>query len=69
MLNCKHCKAEVKRFEVCEVETKRTICKYSEGNFTIGDRVVIKHVKRFKCENCHLTLFTNKERALKWLNQ
>ena len=69
MRTCKNCQKEIMNLEVVEITTNRIITKYSEGKLEIGDKLIIKHTKKFKCPHCHILLFTSKNKALKWLNK
>lgn len=68
-MNCKFCKKEIGHWEVQEVTSHRTICKMANGKLDIGDKLVLKHYKSFRCPSCHLEVLQgSKKKALKLLN-
>lgn len=66
---CKFCKQDITFWEAEEVTSYRTISRVVKGKLEIGDRLVLKHYKSFRCPSCHLELTKNKNTALKLINK
>ena len=66
---CLGCLKPIKDLEVVEITTNRIITQFKDNKLTIGDNLITKHQKIYKCEHCHLEIMRgSKDRALKLLS-
>jgi len=68
-MDCKYCHNKIEKFNVSEITQKRVTAHYKDGKPSVGDKLITKHVKNFKCPTCSHTITKNKQTALKMLNK